>query len=120
MDSMRATADGSRLAFIRWRNPGSVYVAHLEASKVRITTPRRLTLSEGQELPTSWTPDSNAIIFESNLASHKQIFKQSVDKDTPQPLAPPPENPVSTRVSAAGKGNLYLLFSRMSRPSPSA
>jgi len=65
MDTPSATADGKRLTFRKWSWQGSVYVADLQANGKRITTPRRLTLSEGLNYPRAWTADSKAVVFRS-------------------------------------------------------
>jgi len=60
LDTPSATADGKRLAFRKWSRQGNVYVADLQANGKRITTPKRLTLSEGSSYPRAWTADSKA------------------------------------------------------------
>ena len=70
------TSDSKRLAFLEWRPHNSVYVADLQASGTRITTPTRLTLDEGWNNPLGWTADSKAVLFFSNRNGKKGLFKQ--------------------------------------------
>ena len=87
MDHTSTTADGRTLVFKRWRVERVVYVADLESGADRITTPTRLTRSEGNEIPISWTLDSRSIIFVSNRAGSWGLYRQAVGEDAAEPLA---------------------------------
>jgi len=63
MDDTSVTSDSKQLAFKRWWVQRSVQVADLESRPTRITTPTRLTRSEGNELPMAWSADSHAVLF---------------------------------------------------------
>jgi Tol biopolymer transport system component len=82
MDSTSVTADGKQLAFKKWAGQESLYVADLQAYETRIANPRRLTLSEGVYVPTAWTADSRAVVFDSHRNGKWGIFKQSLDQST--------------------------------------
>jgi eukaryotic-like serine/threonine-protein kinase len=75
-----------RLAFKKWWDQGSVYVADSDANGTRITTPTRLTLSESANEPNAWTSDSKAVIFASNRNGEPGVFKQSLGEDTAEPI----------------------------------
>ena len=128
MDYTSATADGRRLVFTKWWTERSVYVANLEASGTRLASPRRLTLSDGQEIPTAWTSDSRSVIFESNLNGHLGIFRQGLHEDTAEPvvasIAGSPavfedEDRAAARMSPDGTWVVYPVFPKDSR-SPTA
>jgi len=87
MDDTSATADGRKLVFKRWRVERALYVADLESGVGRITTPTRLTHSEGNEIPAGWTLDSRSVIFVSNRAGSWGLYRQVVGEDTAEPLA---------------------------------
>jgi Tol biopolymer transport system component len=109
MDNLSATADGKRLAFRKWSWQGSVYVADLEADGKRITTPRRLTLSESRSYPTGWTANSKAVLFQSNRGGKWGIFMQSLDADSARPLTTGPEDVYQPTLSPDGAWILYVL-----------
>jgi serine/threonine protein kinase len=81
------TSDGKRLAFLEWRPHNSVYVADLQASGTRISTPTRLTLDEGWNNPLGWTADGKAVVFFSNRNGAKGLFKQYLGQDTAELLS---------------------------------
>ena len=110
MANMSVTSDGKRLAFSRGSVQDSVYVADLEAGGDRITTPRRLTVSEGQNYPSAWTPDSRSVIFESDRNGQWGIFRQSLDEDTAEPIVAGLEDAVFPSLSPDGAWILYSVF----------
>jgi eukaryotic-like serine/threonine-protein kinase len=129
MDYTSATADGKRLVFTKWWTERSVYVANLEASGTRLTAPHRLTLSDGQEIPTAWTSDSKAVIFESNSNGRLGIFRQRLEKGTAEPIVASitdspavfgDEDRTAARVSPDGAWVLYSVFPKDSLSSPTA
>jgi len=61
-------------------------VGDLQAGGTRITTPTRLTLDEKWNDPLAWTADSNSVLFYSNRDGVGRIFKQTLGKDTAEPL----------------------------------
>ena len=130
MDHLSATADGKRLVFTKFWTERGVYVANLEAHGMRLSAPRRLTLSDADELPVAWAPDSKAVIFESNLNGAPGIFRQELDKDAAEPIistsvASSPataeeENRAAASVSPDGLWLLYPVFPRDIRASDTA
>jgi Tol biopolymer transport system component len=63
-----------------------VYVAELEADGRALKNPRRLTLDERNDYPSTWTPDSKAVLFESDREGRTNIFQQALDQDSAEPL----------------------------------
>jgi len=80
------TADSKRLAFLEWRAHTNVYVADLQSNGASITVPTRLTLDEGWNNPLGWTPDGKAVLFLSVRNGRDEIFRQSLGKDTAEPV----------------------------------
>jgi Tol biopolymer transport system component len=108
LDTPSATADGKRLAFRKWSRQGNVYVADLQANGKRITTPKRLTLSEGSSYPRAWTADSKAVIFRSKRNGKAGIFKQALNEDTAQPIVTGSDDAYEPRMSPDGAWILYV------------
>jgi serine/threonine protein kinase len=117
MDNFTATADGKRLAFHRWYHQASVYVADFEAGPSRITTPHRLTFTEGLNYPSAWTVDSKAVVFASNRDGRWKIFKQLLDQDTAETVVTGPEDAMVPRLSPDGAWVLYIALPRAGTPS---
>jgi serine/threonine protein kinase/dipeptidyl aminopeptidase/acylaminoacyl peptidase len=109
MQDPSVTSDGKRLAFRKLSPQGTVYVGDLRANG-HLTTPRRLTLNEGQDYPAAWTADSKAIVFRSYRDGQSKILKQSLDEDTAESMATGAEEVEgpSATVSATGEWVLYL------------
>ncbi len=101
--SPTGTADGKRLAFLKFNFQSNVYVAEVQAGGARITTPRRLTLDERNDFPMTWTSDSRAVIFFSDRNGTYQIFKQNLDRQTAETMIAGLEDAWMPRVSPDGK-----------------
>jgi serine/threonine protein kinase/Tol biopolymer transport system component len=99
--------DGTRLAVWKSRNWNDVWVGELKEHGTRLDTPKRLTLSDTRDLVNAWTPDSRAILFESDRTGKKQIFKQQLDQGTAEPLIQRPEDQQGAGVSSDGGWILY-------------
>ena len=99
------TTDGKRLAFLKSNFQANVYVAELKAGGTKLTTPRRLTLDERNDLPDAWTSDSRAVLFWSDRNGSNQVFKQNIDQETAETVAGPGWMP---RLSPDGMSVLYL------------
>jgi Tol biopolymer transport system component/DNA-binding winged helix-turn-helix (wHTH) protein len=85
------TADGKRLVFIRAKPQADVYVAEFSAKGPRLSTPRRLTFDEADDLPFDWTPDNKAVLFISNRTGTDNIFRQRMDATSAEMLVFGPE-----------------------------
>jgi Tol biopolymer transport system component len=127
VDTLSATADGKELAFRRSTVQSSVYLADLQPNGVAMLAPRRLTLNEGRDFPAAWTPDSKAVIFVSNRNGQWELFRQSLDEETAQPIAAVSAgeaerteagefNPTIPRISPDGDWVLYLIWRRTDSP----
>ena len=90
--SLSATADGKRLVFLRGTDHASIFVADLTSNGNRLVNSRRLTLDDNYNLPLTWTPDSREVIYSSQRASSRLMFRQGLDRDTALPLVTPATN----------------------------
>ena len=57
------TADGKHLVFNRAKPQADVYVSEFSADGPRLSTPRRLTLDDADDIPFDWTVDNKAVLF---------------------------------------------------------
>src|SRR5260370_35639064 len=74
------SADGKALVFVRENWSPSTYLGTLTADGTTLLAHRRLTLDESASIPTSWTPDSAAVLFYSDRNGTFEIFKQAIDQ----------------------------------------
>jgi Tol biopolymer transport system component len=86
VDNLSASADGKRLAFQQWAGHASVYVADLLENGKRISPPRRLTLGESWNIPSAWSPDSKAVVFNSRFNGQMEMLKQRLEEDSAKPV----------------------------------
>ncbi|HWU37761.1 MAG TPA: hypothetical protein VN203_08890, partial [Candidatus Acidoferrum sp.] len=107
IESLSASADGKRLEVQKATFQSQVYLGELTAGGTRMNPPRRLTNDEAVDLPTAWTPDSKAVLFQSNRNGTWGIFKQGTSQDTAEAVVTGPQNPSSPRLSADGDWILY-------------
>jgi Tol biopolymer transport system component/predicted Ser/Thr protein kinase len=102
------SADGKRLAFLKWNFQQNVYVAELKAGGTKLTTPRRLTLDENSDWPNTWTSDSRTVIFWSDRNGSNQVFKQNIDQQNAETVVAGPEQTWMPRMSPDGASLLFL------------
>ena len=117
---LSATSDGKRLAFLKGNPQSDVYVGELEAKGTRLKTPRRLTLDERQDFPGAWTPDSKAVLFDSDRTGSFNIFKQALDQDSAEALTTGSESKSTPRLSPEGSWILYSVLAPGKKISASA
>jgi eukaryotic-like serine/threonine-protein kinase len=87
-----ASRDGSRIAMTKARDWWDIYVAQLPSGGAQLSPPKRLSTDENFDFPSDWSPDSKAILFDSNRNQRNQIFRQQLDQDSPELLIPGPSD----------------------------
>jgi serine/threonine protein kinase len=107
MSGTSATADSKKLVFGEWRGQGNVFVADINKAGTHLSTPIRLTHSEGWDIPETWTPDGKAVLFASNRSGTSAIYRQALGADTAEPLVTGPDAHFAPRVSPDGHWLLY-------------
>jgi Tol biopolymer transport system component len=107
------SADGKRLVILKGNSdPASglgavVFVADLEDQGRRLNNARRLTLGSS-DYAHAWTPDSQAVVFESKRNGHFDIFKQGLDQSGSEPLVAGSESASRGRFSPDGAWFFYI------------
>jgi DNA-binding winged helix-turn-helix (wHTH) protein/Tol biopolymer transport system component len=82
-----ATTDGKQVALLSGAWQADVYVGDLRAGGTELVNTRRLTLDESDDLPSFWTPDSQAVVFFSDRNGKFQVFRQRLDQSVPELLS---------------------------------
>ncbi len=105
---LSATADSSRLTFLKFNYQSDVYVAELDPKVTHLREMHRLTLDEHNDLPTSWTTDNRSVIFFSDRNGVSNVFRQGLEEESAEALTSGPEYKWGPRVSGDGKWIHYL------------
>jgi Tol biopolymer transport system component len=104
------------MALRRRSSQADVYLTEVEAQGKRLSTPRRFTLDE-LDWPSSWTPDSKAVLFISNRDGPLHIFKQRIDETQPELLVGGKDITWVPRLTPDGLSVLYLVSANPGEPS---
>ena len=104
MNSTSSTSDGRRLVFLKQSHEYSVYVAGLSPGATSITPPKHLTMTEAEEFPSAWTPDSKNVIFVSNRDRTWGFYRQPLSSEAAATA-------IQTGIDSTGLG---AIFPRMS------
>jgi DNA-binding winged helix-turn-helix (wHTH) protein/Tol biopolymer transport system component len=108
MTQVTVSQDGKVLTFLRETIVPSVYVAALAPDGKHLLTNKRLTLDENENKVFSWTPDSKAVLFNSNRNGPQEIFKQAIDQPLAERLVSSSEQLSQPRVTPDGSEIVYL------------
>jgi Tol biopolymer transport system component/DNA-binding winged helix-turn-helix (wHTH) protein len=106
---LSASHDGKRLALMKCSFQSNISVGDLEANGTRLGALHSLTHSVANNVPTAWTPDSQAVIFASNRNGPSDIFRQRVDASAPEPVVTGPEYKYGARLIPPGSSILYMV-----------
>jgi Tol biopolymer transport system component/DNA-binding winged helix-turn-helix (wHTH) protein len=106
--AMSISGNGQRLSLAKYTLQADVYVAELKSREFKLSTPRRLTLDDRTDFPYAWTPDSDAVIFNSDRDGPYHVFKQAFAGTEPELLAGGPEDAYLPRLSPDGSTVLFL------------
>jgi len=79
-----ASHDGKKILYGRGGNDPDVYLADILGPSGHLTNYRRLTMDDRKDMPYGWTADSRSVIFTSNRDGAFHVFRQDIDKTTPE------------------------------------
>ncbi|MGC1449866.1 MAG: winged helix-turn-helix domain-containing protein [Candidatus Sulfotelmatobacter sp.] len=102
------TLDGKRMALRRSLYQADVYLTEIEAQGKQLSPPRRFTLDDRTDWPSSWTRDSKAVLFMSDRNGPTHIFKQRIDQTQPELLVGGKDVRWVPRLTPDGLSVLYL------------
>ena len=110
LGNLYASGDGKRLVVQKTTRQGQVYVGKLAAAGTRLNPPRRLTNDEAWDRVTAWTPDSKAVLFDTDRNGTRGTFKQQISEDVAEPVTTGGKEAWFPRVSADGAWILYVVL----------
>jgi Tol biopolymer transport system component len=96
------------VAFLSTLQQGDVFVADGDLRRGLIGTPRRLTLSDRDDVAYDWTDDSKTLIISSTRSGTWDIFKQQLNADNAEPFLIGPGSQGSPGVTSDGRWILYV------------
>ncbi|HKD04408.1 MAG TPA: hypothetical protein VKB79_00785 [Bryobacteraceae bacterium] len=108
-EGINPTGDGTSVSVLANDARSAVYMADLNSSTHRISTPTALTASEGDDSPSAWLTDGNTVVFESNSTGRNRLFLQSPG-DIPREVAGASEDGLWPRVSPDGQWIVYQVL----------
>jgi eukaryotic-like serine/threonine-protein kinase len=107
-----ATTDSKKLSFSRCKVQLDVYVAEFFAKGPRLSTPRRLTLNDADDVPFDWTTDNKSVLFLSNRTggnTNFDIFRQRIEESSAEMLVSSPDQKRIARLNPDGTQIIYLI-----------
>ena len=114
--NITASLDGKVIVFLNGHWSPSIYIGTLAADGAHLLANRRLTLDENANEPFSWTPDSKAVLFNSDRNGTSEIFKQAIDQPLAETLMTGAENLSGPRLTPDGSEILYISTPQSSSP----
>ena len=111
MDAMSVTADGKRVAFLKWEGHRTGYMADLTEGGTQIQNLRHFPLTESSGGVEDWTPDSKTVILTSSRSGVGAygLYKQPLESDVAEgPLVNPPDGSRWATVTPNGQWILYF------------
>lgn len=102
------TADGKRLVFLESSGQTDAYIAQLAANSVDVTGITHIAVT-GENNPTAWTADGQAVISQRNRNGHWGLFKQVLNAPTMEPIVVDDQvDAGGARVSPDGNWIVYI------------
>ena len=113
-----ASRDGRKILFARGGNDPDVYLADIEGKAGHLVNYRRLTLDERKDMPYGWTADSRSVVLISNPDGPFHIFRQDIDKATPELVVGGENSVMMVRMNPEQNAVMYLLSSDSGHKTP--
>jgi eukaryotic-like serine/threonine-protein kinase len=107
LQGLSVTDNGKQAMALLRSAQSSVFVGDFSRFPPGISNVRRLTLDDRTNYPHAWTPDSRAVIFESNRRGSYDLFKQRIDQRTPDVIVATPLTEMLPQLAPDGHFVLY-------------
>jgi eukaryotic-like serine/threonine-protein kinase len=108
ISQVTATSDGRKVLFLRGNWLPSIYIGTLSLNGTQLLTSRRLTMDDNENMPWSWTPDSTAVLFNSDRNGTREIFKQAIDQTIAESLVTSTDQVSQPVLAPDGSEILYI------------
>jgi hypothetical protein len=113
---MTGSADGRVLSFLRENWSPSVYIGTPAADGEQLLAHRRLTFDDSVNVPFAWTPDSKAVLLNSDRNGNPEILKQAIDQPLAETLVSSTDLVSQPRITPDGSEILYISTPKSASP----
>jgi len=107
LSSLTFSADGARAIFQQGALHDVIHVADMNADGNGIGPPRRLTSTDGRNIPSGWSADDTSLVFMSDGTGRPTLVRQSIGADAAQPIASEPGMEGAGRLTPDGTSVLF-------------
>jgi len=104
-----AIAGGRQVVFLKGEPQSDVYIAELNQKEKRLLNTRRLTLDDHNDILSSWSLDSRAVLFFSDRNGNFDVYRQFLDGQIAQPIVAGPQDETVVKVSPEGAYYFYVV-----------
>jgi Tol biopolymer transport system component len=111
------SATGQKAVVLLKSTENSTFVGDFDSPPPRINNIRRMTLDDKTDYPHAWTADSRSVIFESDRNGNWDLFRQRIDRHTPETIVATPATEVLPQLAPDGQTVLYAEDTSESRQS---
>lgn len=108
ISQLSGSHDGKVLTFLRENSVSSAYIGTLAPDGTQLLAHQRLTLDENENNPFAWTPDSKAVLLNSDRNGTSAIFRQFTDQPLAESLTTSADQLKQPRVTPDGSEILYI------------
>jgi DNA-binding winged helix-turn-helix (wHTH) protein/Tol biopolymer transport system component len=116
INQLTGSADGKILTFTRENSVVSAYIGALAPDGTHLLSNKRMTFDENKNEPFAWTPDSKAILFNSNRNGTSEIFRQATDEPLAESMMASAEQLQQPRVTPDGSEILFISTPKSATP----
>jgi hypothetical protein len=102
------TADGKGALYLQFGLQDAIHIVGSRASGNRVN-PRRLTFTEGRNIPSGWTTDSQSLVFMSDGGGRAALYTQGLTANSSQLLTNQPGIVGAARLTPDGSAVLYVV-----------
>ena len=102
--SVSFTADSRQALYLQFALQDAIHVGSIDGS-----SRRRITATEGRNIPSGWTADGQSIVFASDGTGRTALVRQQLDATTAQTLSNEPGIAGAARLTPDGQSILYLV-----------
>ncbi len=118
LDNLSVSQDERTVSVVQASGTEAVFVGEFNSAKKKLVNARRLTFQTSIIHPHAWTPDSKAVIFESDVNGTFDIFRQSIDRRTPENLVLGPDDDFVPAVTPDARWLVYCVKPRTKQSGP--